>query len=456
MKIFLKKLLRDYLMYIHRINLLPLKKFLGSIILLSGLYLSTYVYQNQFIYIVLVASMSFGGFALILSDKTLSKKVVLGIGVAARLIFWGSFPHLSDDIYRFVWDGRLIGHGVNPYGLLPREVLGLGIPGLGERLISEMNSPGYYTIYPPVSQLVFYISTIFGGTVEQSATYIQVLFVIVEIGTFVGISKLLNHSVKSKKNTLAVSLALYFLNPLVILEGVGNLHFEILMVGALVWAMYYLFVKNNVFFGALFFGLSIGVKLLPLMFLPYFLWRLGRERIRFFGVISIVLLIIFSPVLMGIQFLNLWSSIDLYFQKFEFNAGIYYLLRYAGYLLSGYNLIHYFGPLLGLITVVGILWLSGREKVYDLASFSGYALYSFLLYLFLATTVHPWYLILPIFLSAFSTNKLAVLWSFLVFLSYSRYSLSMDAHLWLVALEYVLIGGLAVFWYLPESRMKSV
>jgi len=73
-------------------------------------------------------------------------------------------------------------------------------------------------------------------------------------------------------------------------------------------------------------GFAIATKLLPLMFLPFFIRRLG----------------LFSSVFLS----NIGSSIGLYFQRFEFNGSIYYLFRWLGQQVSGYNQIRLLGPLL--------------------------------------------------------------------------------------------------------------
>ena len=67
----------------------------------------------------------------------------LGVAVLARLLLIGAFPQLSDDIYRFVWDGRLINQGVNPFAQLPAYYMQEGnqLPGLTPDLFARLNSP---------------------------------------------------------------------------------------------------------------------------------------------------------------------------------------------------------------------------------------------------------------------------------------------------------------------------
>jgi len=368
------------------------------------------------------------------------------MGLVGRFGLLFVFPGLSDDIYRFIWDGRLTVAGYNPYSCLPYELtlLEYSIPGMDQELYRELNSTHYYTIYPPVSQFIFWLSTVCKYDVGLSSLIIKVIFLMAEVATFVGISKLLNHL-----NKPAYLAGIYWLNPLIIAEGLGNVHFEIIMIVFLVWAIYFLFVKPQLSKAAILLSLSVAAKLLPLIFLPYLFFRMERKQvIKFFTTFTLSCLVIFLPIFLELQFTKFGASIDLYFQKFEFNASVYYVLRYVGKLLSGYNLIHYLGPLLGLTTLILILRKARSTKLVDLQSFIDFSLFAFCTYLLLATTVHPWYLAVPVLLSIFSTYRFAVVWSALAMLTYVNYSGEMyKENLTVVALEYIVVIGYFLYEY---------
>jgi len=376
------------------------------------------------------------GYLSFYSRPKLRTIFLTGIFIRAVLIF--AFPNLSDDIYRFLWDGELIGLGVNPYGHLPSDLIEQNVQELSSELFTNMNSPDYYTIYPPIAQLIFYISTWFGDDAYSMSLVIKAIFLMAEIATFYGVILLLDELKKDR----ALSI-LYYLNPLILVEGMVNLHFEVIMIAFLVWAIYFLFVRGEIVFGALFFTLSIASKLLPLLFLPYFLFGMkGKKRIRFFSLGFLFTLLAFSPIIFGLDLKNFGSSIDLYFQKFEFNGSFYYLFRYVGKLFSGYNLIHYIGPMLASVAVFLIVRKAYLQKEYNLQNFLEFAFYGFLAYLFCTTTVHPWYLSIPVVLSVFVKWRFALLWSFLILLSYINYSYDPYwENLWIVALEYFLVFG---------------
>src|SRR5690606_1412217 len=70
-----------------------------------------------------------------------------------RLMFIAAVPNLSQDFYRFIWDGRMLLEGLNPYIYLPEDLIKAGsapIPGAVE-LYKGMGtlSAGNYTNYPP-------------------------------------------------------------------------------------------------------------------------------------------------------------------------------------------------------------------------------------------------------------------------------------------------------------------
>ena len=78
---------------------------------------------------------------------------LLGISLLLRIIPMFAIPALSDDFYRFIWDGRLLAAGINPFAGLPGEFLNepaLVAKGISNELYGLLNSPTHYTIYPPV------------------------------------------------------------------------------------------------------------------------------------------------------------------------------------------------------------------------------------------------------------------------------------------------------------------
>lgn len=362
------------------------------------------------------------------------------IGALVRIIAVFCFPQLSDDIYRFVWDGRLIHEGINPYAHLPIDIVELHPDVDQGQILGRMNSPEYYTVYPPVSQFIFFLSTGFQMPIAVASIIMKSIFLLAELVTLLVGLKILRHFRKSPRLIL-----IYWLSPLVILEGIGNLHFEVMMITFLSVAMWY-WARDERYRAVAFLAVSVGVKLISLLLLPYWIWKAketGRVKlILTFGVVS---LLIFSPLIAGLNFTEFGSSIDLYFRKFEFNASVYYILREIGTLLSGYNLIAYIGPALGLLYILSYAKLLHKRITYSSAHHLYIALF---LYLLLSTTVHPWYVCTLVFCSVFIQSRAAIVWSGLIVLSYINYSYA-DYYepLWMVAVQYIVLITFIMYEY---------
>ena len=356
----------------------------------------------------------------------------LGIAILSRLTLIFSFPNLSDDIFRFIWDGKLWHNGINPFDNLPSNYAENGFPnGLNTELYNLLNSKNYFTIYPPVAQFTFYIAT-FTNDFWWNAVIMKIFLFASEVGTIY----LLYQLIPNKK------ILLYALNPLIILEIMGNLHFEGAMIFFLLLAFFLLKKeKNNL--SAIAFALSIVSKLLPLMFLPFLIHKLGwRKSLQYFIIVGSVTVALFYPLLGTFFIKNFGNSLNLYFQKFEFNASLYYVLRWFGFQISGFNLIHILGPILAAIVGITILAKALKNKNTDLNALPQQWLFAITLYLFCTTTIHPWYTALPIVLCLFTNFRYPIIWSALIFLTYINYSYAeYFENLWLVSLEYLVVFG---------------
>ncbi|WP_161890787.1 hypothetical protein [Pontibacter russatus] len=376
-------------------------------------------------------------------------------GVLFRLLFIVAMPALSDDYFRFIWDGSLLAAGQNPYLHLPAYYMGMDAPqiaGITQGLYRHLNSPEYYSVYPPVMQAVFWLSVkLSGGSFLGSIVVMRVVLLLADTGSIFLLLRLLRKMGLPDKNVL-----LYALNPLVIIELVGNLHFEALLIFFLLLCLYQLFYQRLAVSGIAM-GLAVGTKLLPLMFLPFLLRRLGLRRFLLFGsVLVLTVVVLFYPLVSAEVLQNISRSLDLYFRKFEFNASVFYLLRWLGFELTGFNIIQYLGPFLSLVTFCIIITLAFSKKLGSVRRLSGYMAAALTVYLFLATTVHPWYITPLLALTVTSHFRYAIAWSGAAILSYGAYRTSAYTEdLLLVGLEYALVFlWLLVELYLYRQRRR--
>lgn len=390
---------------------------------------------------LLYAGLFFLGWKIFQTQKW-NFPFLLGTAIVFRLIFLFALPNLSQDFYRFIWDGNLLLQGINPYLSTPSEYFTFGkLPVFnGLELIKGMGSlsAGNPTNYPPLNQILFALAALLGGqSILGSVIGMRIIIIAADLGIFYFGRKLLR-----KINLPENRIFWYLLNPFIIIELTGNLHFEGVMLFFLLASLYLLTQKKWIW-SAVLFACSVSIKLIPLIFLPLFLKKLGlRKALKYYLLVGSLNLLFFLPVLSTQVVRNYISSINLWFQKFEFNASIYYLVREIGFLVEGYNIIQSAGPVMGVLIFIGILILAFFRKNLSFEDLSLSMLLAISLYLFMATTVHPWYLATPLLLSIFTRFRFVQVWSLFVVLSYSAYATAgFEENLWLVAIEYFAVFG---------------
>lgn len=428
------------------------------------IYLGYFVSRSDFWSLLLAYGLFFGLYLGLVQpylwggQTDLDKKKVqrlIYLGVALRVLLLFSLPNLSDDVYRFIWDGRLTIGGIHPFAHTPQAIIdqGLSTKGISDELFHLLNSKQYYTVYPPICQAIFALSALISPYGIEGATVVMKLFLLgCEIST-VWILYRFNTGTKLARSGGAV---LYALNPLAIIEITGNCHFEGAMICFMVaglWALR----RQKVAMSALFWALATASKLLPILFVPILWAYLGfKNFVRFSLVYGISMLLFFAPLFQQEVLVNMSKSINLYFKKFEYNASIYYLIRHVGFRQTGYNKGELIGPWLAKVVVLGVLalavWVWWRYRRLGVAYTQEQKftilctalLFASFLHLACSTTVHPWYVLVPFALSILGTQQqFPLYWTGLVILSYSHY---MGGHA-LEHYEFIALEYIALCWF---------
>ncbi len=386
-------------------------------------FLGYYVDRSEFGWLLAAYALFFGlyiGLFLVQKDFSAAEtKGYLALGVLLRVLLLFSLPNLSDDFYRFIWDGHLTVAGNHPFSHPPSYFIDhqIAVPGLTPALFAQLNSPDYFTVYPPVCQGIFALAVWLSPYSVWGAVVVMKLFLLAsELGTL--------WLLRREPGGLNNKVLLYALNPLLILEIVGNCHFEGLMIFLLL-AGWQQLQRNRLPAAATLWALATATKLLPPLFLPLGWRRLGWRRGFLFQVLFAgACLLLFWP-LFDLQVLrNMSQSLELYFRRFEFNASLYYVAQAVGHWRTGYYYVTIVGPLMGLLTLAGTLLLAWRTPVSAPARWTLPAamLWAIFLYLSCATTVHPWYATVPLLLGLLANWWFPLVWSGLIVLSYSHYA----------------------------------
>ena len=123
-----------------------------------------------------------------LSDSKFSFWWLLGVGLFFRGSLFFFAPQWSEDGVRFLWDGELLRQGQNPYQMTPAQVQeerGQEEAEYRTQLFEELNSPHYYSVYPPLNQVLFWGAAQFAqGNLEKGYLALRLLLLLGEVGVF--------------------------------------------------------------------------------------------------------------------------------------------------------------------------------------------------------------------------------------------------------------------------------
>ena len=165
---------------------------------------------------------------LITSNVPRALTLVLLFAVLLRISVLFAPPYLSDDIYRYVWDGRVQAAGINPYRFVPHSP---ELASLQDDLIyPRINRSEYaHTIYPPVAQFIFLAAT----RVSESITWIKAVMIGFEALAVLTLIRLL-----VSLGLPAERVLIYAWNPLTVWEFAGSGHIDAAAIAFLVLALW--------------------------------------------------------------------------------------------------------------------------------------------------------------------------------------------------------------------------
>ena len=152
---------------------------------------------------------------------------VWGVAVLARVSLLPLAPELSDDVYRYLWDGRVLSEGTNPYSHAPADD---ALTALRAPWHDRINHPDVPTIYPPVAQLLFALASAVGGTVLAA----KALWLVLDLGCGLLLQRV---AVRTGRRPAPV-LLWYLWSPLLVVETGWSAHFDaagLFLMAALLW-----------------------------------------------------------------------------------------------------------------------------------------------------------------------------------------------------------------------------
>jgi alpha-1,6-mannosyltransferase len=196
-----------------------------------------------------------------------SRRLVLGIAAVAllmRLPLVFMPPYLSSDVYRYVWDGRVLAAGINPFRYVPADphLEGLRDPDIFPQINRARTA---VTIYPPVAETIFLAVT----RLSASVTAMKAAMVGFEIVTFVLLVRLLAAAALPTGR-----VAVYAWHPLALWEFAGNGHIDAALIAFVVSALWAARHRRSLLAGVLLAGATL-IKFYPAVLLAALYRRWG-------------------------------------------------------------------------------------------------------------------------------------------------------------------------------------
>lgn len=358
-------------------------------------------HQGDFISIILPYTASFAIYAWLSFNDHLNHSEVILIALTARLLGLFAFPQLSDDIYRYWWDGQCSLQGLNPFEFTPHQIMEQGIFS-GEQFskyYTLLNSPDYHSVYPTVCQFLFWLCAWIGGhNIYTFSILLKLFFLIAEASILLVCRKTMTESL-----TPQGFMKLYLLNPLMVVECYGNLHFELLLTMFLLCALHFYNPFRPAAHG-LTMGLSVISKVYTAIFLPLFL-------IRKKGYYLVSLFMIALCTLSMLVFINVekktGGGYGLYFSQFEFNSSFYIVVSKLLIFLRLPELWKWRGIIMLFFFLLFYLLIMYRNFRSEISIYREMTII-YLLFIIFNPTVHPWYLV-PLSLFGFPCFPLTTL-----------------------------------------------
>jgi len=312
-------------------------------------------------------------------------------GLLFRAVLLPAQQIQEDDIYRYLWDGKVFAHNINPYRYSPEEV-----GGFKEFMISEptkfretytqeeieeltrlyqlkwdnetslifqerINHPHVPTIYPPLAQYVF---RLVHQIQPDSILTMRLMFGIFDV-VALGFIVALLASLGLNRNWALI----YFWCPLVIKETYNSTHLDIIGIAMLCGSLFHL-VRGRHLMAVGFLALSVVGKLYSIILLPFFLkaqMQEARQKGKSIWQSGVLGLLVFAGMVaffyapflgigekafVGLQtFGTYWQSNDSIFALLVWFFGTGLGLESSGPVGFSYDL----PSLLGKVTVMAIL-----------------------------------------------------------------------------------------------------
>jgi alpha-1,6-mannosyltransferase len=267
--------------------------------------------------------------------------LIIGFGIAFRLVTLLPEPLMSSDIYRYVWDGVVQHAHISPYRYVPGDPALTFLRAPNRDLFDHINRRDYaHTIYPPVAQFLFYGIT----SINASVTFMKLAMILFEGITVYALMELLQALGRRREEVL-----LYAWCPLLIWEIGSSGHLDSAAIAFIALALLARFRHLPIATGA-FLGVAILIKFYPLVLVPA-LWQRKDFRMP----LTIVSLAAFSYACYASVGRHVFGFLEGYVQEEGMQSGTRYFFLQLIQRLPGLQHVSSAFYLIGMLVVFGAL-----------------------------------------------------------------------------------------------------
>lgn len=295
--------------------------------------------------------------------------IIIFAALLLRLSFINATPIGSDDVYRYMWDGKIQANGINPYLYTPDDAHLSGYH--SDLLPAALNFKKMKTIYFPLSQWLFYTGYMLSG---ESVWGYKLLLFIFELLTVAGLYLLLKKFKIDRKYLL-----LYALCPLPIFQFAIDAHLDGFGLPLLIFSIFFYFDRKKVL-SFILLGLSLSVKPVGLLLIPiYFLNEKGiLERAKS---LIIPFIAFFAQFVFYIFSSNPFEALFIFTKNWYFNGFIFNILDAVINNNQTSRLI------CGILLFLSLIPVYFSKKLITDKLF-----FALMLLMIFSPVVHPWYI----------------------------------------------------------------
>ncbi len=413
--------------------------------------------NEQYIAFLSVYSIHFLLYGILVLSHKANQVSILSLIIVAvlnRMLLWDTSPIFENDYFRYLWDGRVLANGINPYLHGPNS---MALDHLTVWYRELIGWPGIKTIYPPLAEFYFATLHYIAG---DSLLVLKLSLTILEVST--GLILLTFASNYSERKLLTI---LYFFNPLILKEIANSAHFDALPVFLSVSAVAVFIYKNNLkTFAWIILALATAAKSYPIVLVPLFL-KLDCNWKKNISVYALVLSALYLPFLGAGT--NMLSGIGTFSTDWLFNAGAFRVISmgtnipieilFSNWATSAQGAVfinsEYPGKIIaGLLLILYISMIS--KKLSSVAELPRAVLSVLGMLLILSPIVNAWYVLWLLPFACLEKSISYISFTFLVIASYSWFWSKEYAFLFRGA-EYFIFFGLLAAERLAEGRKYS-